>query len=117
MTTTPFGDRLKREREMRGVSLEEVSHATRISTRYLEALEAERWSGLPGGVFNRGFIRTISKFLGLDEADLLGEYAEATKDLPVGPARGSAIAILATASSPGSILTLHRPLRRARPSP
>ena len=79
MPSTPFGEHLKREREMRGVSLEEVSAATRISTRFLEAIENERWDELPGGVFNRGFIRAIARFLGLDEDGLVAEYALDTK--------------------------------------
>lgn len=79
MPSTPFGEHLKREREMRGVSLEEVSAATRISTRFLEAIENENWDELPGGVFNRGFIRAIARFLGLDEDGLVAEYALETK--------------------------------------
>lgn len=82
MTATPFGEHLKREREMRGVSLEEISAATRISTRFLEALENERWEQLPGGIFNRGFIRAVAHFLGLDEESLVAEYALATDDKP-----------------------------------
>jgi len=74
MSSTPFGDLLKRERELRGVTLEEISAATRINTRYLEALENETWSNLPGGVFNRGFIRSVAHFLGLDEDSLVAEY-------------------------------------------
>jgi transcriptional regulator with XRE-family HTH domain len=77
-----FGETLRREREMRGVSLEEVANATRISTRNLEALENERWEQLPGGVFNRGFVRSIARFLGLDEDTLVSEYAIATNDPP-----------------------------------
>jgi transcriptional regulator with XRE-family HTH domain len=69
-----FGERLKREREMREVSLEELTKATRISTRFLLALENEDWEKLPGGVFGHGFIRTIARYLGLDEESLLGEY-------------------------------------------
>jgi cytoskeletal protein RodZ len=69
-----FGERLKREREMREVSLDEITVATRIGTRFLGALENEEWGKLPGGVFNRGFIRAIARFLGLDEEDLLAEY-------------------------------------------
>ena len=80
MPPTPFGDQLKREREMRGVSLEEISAATRISTRFLEAIEGEHWDQLPGGVFNRGFIRAIARFLGLDEDSLVAEYAIETRD-------------------------------------
>ena len=80
MSTAPFGEHLKREREMRGVSLEEISAATRISTRFLEALENDHWDELPGGVFNRGFIRSVARFLGLDEDRLVAEYALETRN-------------------------------------
>jgi cytoskeletal protein RodZ len=87
MPSIPFGEHLKREREMRGVSLEEVSAATRINTRFLEAIENEKWDELPGGAFNRGFIRAIGRFLGLDEDGLVAEYALETKGaLDVRPA-------------------------------
>ena len=69
-----FGERLKRERELRDVTLEEITSATRIGPRFLEALENEDWEKLPGGVFNRGFVRSIARYLGLDEEALLGEY-------------------------------------------
>src|SRR3984957_15431551 len=78
MPSKPFGEHLKREREMRGVSLEEISSATRIAPRFLAALESEQWELLPGGVFNRGFIRSIARFLGLDEDSLVAEYALGT---------------------------------------
>jgi cytoskeletal protein RodZ len=78
MSSTPFGEHLKREREMRGVSLEEISAATRISTRFLAAMENDQWDQLPGGVFNRGFIRSIARYLGLDEDSLVAEYALGT---------------------------------------
>lgn len=60
---------------MRGVSLDEIAVATRISVRFLEALENEHWDQLPGGAFNRGFIRSIARFLGVDEDGLVAEYA------------------------------------------
>ncbi|PYU68423.1 MAG: hypothetical protein DMG49_16050 [Acidobacteria bacterium] len=69
-----FGERLKREREMREVSLDELTKATRISARFVEALENEDWAKLPGGVFGHGFVRTIARYLGLNEEALLGEY-------------------------------------------
>ena len=75
-----FGERLKREREMREVSLDELTKATRISIRFLEALENESWDKLPGGVFGHGFVRTIARYLGLDEESLLGEYDLARAD-------------------------------------
>ena len=69
-----FGERLKREREMREVSLAEVTSGTRISQRFLEALENEEWDKLPGGIFSRGFVRSIARYLGLNEEDLLSEF-------------------------------------------
>lgn len=69
-----FGERLKRERELREVTREEITSATRIGPRFLEALENEDWEKLPGGVFNRGFVRAIARYLGLNEEALLGEY-------------------------------------------
>jgi cytoskeleton protein RodZ len=85
MASGTFGERLKREREMREVTLKEVTTATRIGPRFLEALENEEWDKLPGGIFNRGFVRSIARFLGLDEENLLAEYdmARGEQSLPV----------------------------------
>jgi cytoskeleton protein RodZ len=69
-----FGENLRREREMRGVSLEEISSATKISMRFLEAIEQEEFSKLPGGIFSRSFIRTYARYLGLDEERVVAEY-------------------------------------------
>lgn len=85
MAKGTFGDRLKREREMREVPLEEISAATRISNRYLQALESEEWSKLPGGVFARGFVRSIARYLGLDEESLLAEFDLARSKEPSPP--------------------------------
>jgi len=74
MAKGTFGERLKRERELREVSLEEVAKGTRIAERFLEALENEQWEKLPGGVFGRGFVRSIARYLGLSEENLLSEY-------------------------------------------
>jgi cytoskeletal protein RodZ len=74
MAKGSFGERLKRERELREVTLAEITSATRIGPRFLEALENEEWEKLPGGVFNRGFVRSVARYLGLDEEALLGEY-------------------------------------------
>ena len=79
MSKSGFGERLRRDRELRGVSQEEISAATRIGPHFLEALENEQWERLPGGVFNRGFLRGVARFLGLDEDDLIAQY-----DLAIG---------------------------------
>jgi hypothetical protein len=69
---------------MRGVSLEELSSATRISTRFLTAIEKGHWEELPGGAFNRGFIRSASHYLGLDEDGMVAEYSLETSN-GIGP--------------------------------
>src|SRR3974377_212439 len=74
MARGTFGERLKRERELREVTPEEITSRTRIAFRFLEALENEEWEKLPGGAFNRGFVRSIARYLGLDEEALLAEY-------------------------------------------
>src|ERR1700690_484999 len=85
MTKGTFGDNMKREREMRGVSLDEISAATRIATRFLRAIESEQWDQLPGGVFNRGFVRAVAHYLGLDEENIVAEYSLAAGDRPSVP--------------------------------
>ena len=70
---------------MRGVSLEEITAATRIATRFLLAIENEKWEQLPGGVFNRGFVRAVARYLGLDEENIVAEYALAVDDRPTVP--------------------------------
>lgn len=72
-----FGDRLRREREMRGVSLEEIAERTKIGTRLLKALEDEQFELLPGGIFNKGFVRAYANYLGMDEEQAVAEYLQA----------------------------------------
>lgn len=93
MATSAFGEHLRRERELRGIPLEEVCAATRISMRFLEALERGDWRELPGGVFRRGFIRSVSRFLGLDEESMVAEYVQETHDMtqPTATVRVAAI--------------------------
>lgn len=85
MTKGTFGESLRREREMRGVTLEEISAATRIAIRFLQAIENEAWEQLPGGVFNRGFVRAVARYLGLDEENIVAEYTLAVGDRPSVP--------------------------------
>jgi cytoskeleton protein RodZ len=72
-----FGDKLKRERELRGVTLEEIAKATKIGNRALKALEDEHFDQLPGGIFNKGFVRAYAKFLGLDEEQMVADFMAA----------------------------------------
>lgn len=72
-----FGERLRREREMRGVSLDEIAQATKIGTRLLRALEEEQFDLLPGGIFNKGFVRAYAKYLGINEEQAVVDYMQA----------------------------------------
>jgi len=73
-----FGERLQREREMRGITLEEISESTKITSRCLRALEEEEFDKLPGGVFNKGFVRAYAAYLGLDEDKAVAEFVAAS---------------------------------------
>ncbi|HXE90326.1 MAG TPA: helix-turn-helix domain-containing protein [Terriglobales bacterium] len=77
-----FGQRLKREREMRGIGLEEISSATKIGIRLLRALEDERFDLLPGGIFNKGFVRAYAKHVGIDEEQAVADFLVATGEAP-----------------------------------
>jgi len=69
-----FGENLKRERELRGVSLRDMADATKISLRFFEALEKGRVDQLPGGLFPRSFVRQYAKHLGLDPEKAVAEF-------------------------------------------
>jgi cytoskeleton protein RodZ len=71
------GEFLRRERELRHISLDEVAERTKISRRYLEAIEAGRYERLPGETFVRGFIRSYAQSVGLDPDDTLLMYSQA----------------------------------------
>jgi cytoskeleton protein RodZ len=77
-----FGVRLKQEREQRGVTLEEISSTTKIGTRMLQALEEDHFDQLPGGIFNKGFIRAYARCLGLDEEQAIADYLVASGNVP-----------------------------------
>jgi cytoskeletal protein RodZ len=69
-----LGEKLKTAREQRGLNFEQVSRETNIAGRYLEALEAENFSGFPGEPYVIGFLRNYGEYLGLDVQELLSLY-------------------------------------------
>ena len=75
-----IGEKLRLAREARGIALREISEQTRISIRYLEAIESDDYKRLPGGIFNRSFIRAYAKFVGLDEHLALEDYARTLRE-------------------------------------
>ncbi len=78
-----FGEKLKLEREKRKISLEQISSSTKIGTRMLQALEEDKFNQLPGGIFNKGFVRAYARVVGLDEEQTVGEYLQASGDAPL----------------------------------
>jgi len=78
-----FGDRLRREREQRGISLDDIALTTKIRAGLLQALEEEKFDRLPGGIFNKGFVRAYARHLGLDEDQLVADYLVASGEGPV----------------------------------
>lgn len=77
-----FGENLRRERELRGVTLPELANATKVGLRHLQALEKDQFDRLPGGVFSRGFVRSVARYMNLDEAHWVAEFARASREPP-----------------------------------
>jgi cytoskeleton protein RodZ len=75
---TSFGEELKRQREKKKITLDQVSVSTKISVRMLRALEEEKFDQLPGGIFNKGFVRAYSRYLGMDEEKAVADYLAAS---------------------------------------
>ncbi len=72
-----FGEDLRKERLSRGVALEDISAVTKISQRYLVALEQERFRLLPGGILSKGIVRGYASALGLDPQEWTERFLEA----------------------------------------
>jgi len=70
-----LGEKLRAAREQRGISISEVAEQTRISPLYLEAIDADNYKTLPGGIFNKGFVRSYAKYVGIDEQEALQDYS------------------------------------------
>ena len=69
---------LPRLRQRHGVSLEQIADKTKISIRFLRAIESEDFDKLPGGLFNTSYIRQYAAAAGIDESDVLAQYHEKT---------------------------------------
>jgi cytoskeletal protein RodZ len=90
-TTTVLN--LEQVRKGKGVSLQQISEATKISPFFLRAIESEEFEKLPGGVFNTNYIRQYAEAISFSKEALLGHYSaiEAARarqqDPPVIPPR------------------------------
>ena len=69
-----LGEKLRASREARGVSISEVAEQTRIAPMYIECIENDNYKPLPGGIFNKGFVKSYARFIGYDEQEALQEY-------------------------------------------
>ncbi|HXF05636.1 MAG TPA: RodZ domain-containing protein [Blastocatellia bacterium] len=74
--TLTLGQELKRRREARGIDLQEIANVTRVSARFLRAIEEDDFNALPGGLFTRSFIRTYARYVGMDEEQAISRYYE-----------------------------------------
>jgi cytoskeleton protein RodZ len=70
-----LGEKLRQAREERGISISEVAEQTRISSLYLKSIEDDNYKPLPGGIFNKGFVKAYAKYVGVDEHEALQDYA------------------------------------------
>lgn len=75
-----FGQELRREREVRGISLDDITNATKISNRHLVALETSHFDALPGGVFNKGIVRGYARVVGIDENAWIDRFMAAYQE-------------------------------------
>jgi cytoskeleton protein RodZ len=73
---TTIGEQLRLSREEQGIALRDISDQTRISMRYLEAIEGNDYKRLPGGIFNRSFLKAYARYVGFDETQALEGYAQ-----------------------------------------
>jgi len=71
MSSESFGASLKRARELRGISLQEVAEATRIHPKYIDAIEREHFEQLPGLTFLKGYVRAYADYVGLSTDEVL----------------------------------------------
>src|SRR5579862_7567983 len=100
---------LSRFRKRAGLTLEEIAHHTKISSRFLQAIEDEQFEKLPGGIFSTSYLRQYAAAIGYDEEALVAHYA-----LKIAPPPAIAKAPQREA---GSRKLLDRWLRIAAPAP
>ncbi|HKO97928.1 MAG TPA: helix-turn-helix domain-containing protein [Pyrinomonadaceae bacterium] len=80
-TAATIGEQLRLAREELHIPLREVSDQTRIQVRYLEAIETNEFDRLPGGIFNRSFVKAYARYVGVDEKAAVESYTSYMRDL------------------------------------
>lgn len=79
-TASSLGAQLRSARETHKVTLRQISEQTRIQMRYLEAIESDDFSQLPGGIFNRSFIKAYARQVGFNEDEALEAYNRTARE-------------------------------------
>ncbi|MDQ3322137.1 MAG: helix-turn-helix domain-containing protein [Acidobacteriota bacterium] len=69
-----LGEKLRQAREARGISISEIAEQTRIAPLYIKSIEEDDYRTLPGGIFNKGFVKSYAKYVGIDEQEALQDY-------------------------------------------
>src|ERR1035437_2303156 len=82
---TSIGEILRRERLKRNLELGQIAQELKISSRFLEAIEAGQLDKLPGGVFTKSFVLQYTRFLGLDEDEIVDEVQRVIEPQPAVP--------------------------------
>lgn len=75
---------LARFRRKAGVSLEQIADRTKISMRFLQAIEDEKFDKLPGGIFSTSYLRQYAEIIGYDEVELLSHFERKMNPQPTG---------------------------------
>ena len=81
-----LGEKLRQAREARDITISEVAEQTRISPLYIESIENDDYRILPGGIFNKGFVKSFAKYVGVDEQEALQDYSRLISEHPGSPA-------------------------------
>lgn len=82
-----LGERLRQQREKRGITLDQAAADTRIREKFLKALEDDDIQALPGAVHTKGFLRNYAEYLGLDDQALVGQFHQERGGQPAEPKR------------------------------
>lgn len=78
--TASLGAQLRDAREAQGVTLRQISEQTRIQMRYLEAIETDNFEELPGGIFNRSFVKAYARQVSFSEGDAVEAYNRVARE-------------------------------------
>ena len=85
-----LGEELRKAREERGITLRNIADVTHIGMRFLQAIESDSYNQLPGGIFNRSFVRLFARQVGLDEEQAVARYNQQAAEKVAEPQKASA---------------------------